>query len=72
VKAVIEFEFAPGDHVYVIAYGLQYRGRVMICEARFNRPTYVVEYVDDGAKITTGTFWGDQLRDRPVGPDEVR
>ena len=71
MKRSVEFDFAPGDPVLLTAYGLNYRGRVLICEARANRgATYVIEYVNDGAKIETGTFWGDQLKDRPWSDGE--
>lgn len=65
MSITIEFKFALLDFVQVTAYGLNYRGRVEACVSKTaGIRLYEVEYVDDGAKICSGTFREDELEQR--------
>jgi hypothetical protein len=60
MNAVI-FDLEPGQHVTVIAYGLNYPGRVTQCCLRANdRKIYEVEYAAAG-KIDVREFSADEL-----------
>lgn len=56
---MINFKFKPLQHVRVLAYGLNYAGRIIRCEYSGNK-SYNVEYAADG-KIETRMFYEDEL-----------
>lgn len=61
VKNSIVFKFMPLDMVWVRAYGLNYRGRVLGCHLGVNdMQSFNVEYAADG-DIKTGFFRADEL-----------
>ena len=56
----VHFKFSPGDYVNVTFLGLNYNGRVKLCEydgARF----YHVEYADDVGKLERKPFHEDEI-----------
>lgn len=61
--SAVDFEFDPGDYVYVKHLGLDLKGRVVRCVlGRGNVKTYDVETNDDG-NLQQRTFFEDELQD---------
>lgn len=56
----VEFKFKPLDKVTLIAYGLNFRARILACIMGAGGIVYRIEYSEDGA-IVEGTFYEDDL-----------
>lgn len=56
----INYKFKPLDAVQIVAYGLDYRGRVQECITSASGTSYCVEYAADG-KIEQRRFYEDEL-----------
>ena len=64
----VEFVFAPKEHVEVIAYGLNFKGRVLHCTSGSGGNAYEVEYAN-GSYIMRHYFYADQLAKLEVKND---
>jgi hypothetical protein len=61
----VEFQFASLAFVTIVAFGLNYRGRIQRCIHGEGDPLYDVEYVNEQAEIKRGEFHEDELRGAP-------
>ena len=60
------FKFLPGDMVWIIICGVNFRGRVVDCRLTHGGHTYCVDYVNDAADFKDGVFREDEIsRERP-------
>ncbi len=57
-----QFNFIPDQRVKIIAFDVNYRGRVQRCIWDGSlQPIYLVEYVDDKGDFQTREFLQDEL-----------
>lgn len=56
----VEFRFSPMDEVKIVAYGLDYQGKIVKCIYGGNMHVYDVQFASDG-KLNQEYFFEDQL-----------